>query len=384
MALTILETQVLECPRSAQHEMYYAQGDLTNLSAEQHVTFLVVSALPGDYAPTSGSLIGALNDKGVSVAAMALDKAAHYKNLDCWVSQPITGAQAGIEYDRILVYEPVNPSANAAKDVYNIIHAMQCFQNTTPTSFAMPLVSTGSGGANASDVLRMSFYALAQAGALYHTHFTQMTIAVYGASQAATLQPEFQSYQLAYNTLHLSTSMPGNYALYANSAWAWASSHSSNYSNLTKRQLFGIRMLTSSYSVTIDATLNTGSITSANFKALQPLFEAADSGLDNIEPNVGTTFVGLPASFTPFPTIPTKFYSASYLSSSKPAGSLYNEATYKMNIMGITSRDIRSISWNPDENEFMFQRGENFDVTAIANNVYTVAQIPKNYYVQVK
>src|SRR5262249_10307694 len=66
------------------------QADLTALGGNRPVDALLVSAFPNDYAPTSGSLIGALAAKGLSVAELATDKDFDIRPTHaCWLSKPI-------------------------------------------------------------------------------------------------------------------------------------------------------------------------------------------------------------------------------------------------------------------------------------------------------
>ncbi len=135
-------------------------GDLTTLKPAESFDFLVVSAFPKDYSPTPGSLIGALNNKGVSVAALAQNKAADYgPELSCWISQPITQAEAGIAFNRILVYEQEAPALHSASHMQNIFTALARFidKNKIKTTVGIPMVSTGSGAAEASVILTAIF-----------------------------------------------------------------------------------------------------------------------------------------------------------------------------------------------------------------------------------
>src|SRR4051812_33471762 len=80
-------------------------GDLTAMTPQEAVDVLIVSAFPNSYWPTASSLIGALAQKGVSVAALAKDKATDLRQtFSCWLSKEITGP--GIQFKRILCFEP--------------------------------------------------------------------------------------------------------------------------------------------------------------------------------------------------------------------------------------------------------------------------------------
>ncbi|HVV72574.1 MAG TPA: hypothetical protein VHI52_13925, partial [Verrucomicrobiae bacterium] len=142
MGLTVLSSLTIDHPGGGTRTLQLCQGDLSNMSPADQVNILVVSALPGDYSPSQGSLIGALYNKGVSVQQLSTNKAHCYEPvLPTWISQPITNPQPGIEFNQIMVYEPANPATTSAQLVGAIFTSLQAFQGTTVTTVAMPLVS---------------------------------------------------------------------------------------------------------------------------------------------------------------------------------------------------------------------------------------------------
>ncbi|RBL90524.1 glycerol-3-phosphate dehydrogenase/oxidase [Chitinophaga flava] len=133
------------------------QGDLTHMKAvSEIVDYLVISSLPNDYSATAGSMIGALNDIGVSVAALAENKAADYRSSDyCWISQPISN-QA---FKRIICFEATQSGDGVAKQVPGIFTSLQTFAGTEAQNIivATSMVSTGSNGASPTTILTALF-----------------------------------------------------------------------------------------------------------------------------------------------------------------------------------------------------------------------------------
>jgi hypothetical protein len=121
------------------------EGDLTALTPAEAVDVLIVSAFPDDYVPTPGSLIGALDRKGVSVARLAQDKAADLrKEFSCWMSHDIVSQDPGIQFRRILCFEPA-VRGTPPQVVGDIFRSLAPFIAGDPPihTVAMPLVATG-------------------------------------------------------------------------------------------------------------------------------------------------------------------------------------------------------------------------------------------------
>src|SRR6185503_4686133 len=104
MALTVLDSVAIDSGGTGARTLMLCQGDLAQMSSQDAVNFIAVSALPGDYTPSSGSLIGALAQAGVSVQQQSQNKAANYEpTMPCWVSQDVTSA--GLNFNRCILFE---------------------------------------------------------------------------------------------------------------------------------------------------------------------------------------------------------------------------------------------------------------------------------------
>lgn len=132
-------------------ELY--RGDLTTLSDDDAVDILVVSAFPDDFTATTGSLIGALNRAGLSVAELAANKAIDLRSeRSCWLSVPV-GPQHG--FNRLLCFEPLKKGTppELIDDVFDSLDQILLGEYKNAV-VAMPLVATGDMGWPVEDMSR--------------------------------------------------------------------------------------------------------------------------------------------------------------------------------------------------------------------------------------
>ncbi len=334
------------------------QGDLSNMALQDAVDFLVISALPGDYSPTSESLIGALNAHGVSVADLSQNKAADYEPaMPCWVSHQVDSKDPGIQFKRILLFEPSNPKTKAAQYVKFIFKGLYCFQaGVKDTTAAIQMVCTGAGGADPSDILTALFYAAAHWQA-QDFPLNIVKIIVYKQSETASLQKVFTKNKNNYSNLQ-NLKLPGLYPHLAISAWDWASQIVLP-PYLTKRQAFGIRIYSTNYYTKINTVLRNKDYSDLEYQQMLPLFESIDSGLANIPPCVAMTYRGETNmsqqrldEYVPDNDV----RQLAYTSTASVQGGWYNNSKYQFDINGKLGCSIKDYSCYPNENEVLYHR----------------------------
>ena len=134
--------------------IHLAVGDLANLLQEHSVDAIIVSAFPDDYVPMSGTLIGALHRKGISVGDLSKRKAVDLRQFSsCWLSEVIDQHDAG--FQRILCFEPAyrGNATEVVGDIFRSIIPLATGQAPI-NSIAMPLVATGDQGEDRNEMLR--------------------------------------------------------------------------------------------------------------------------------------------------------------------------------------------------------------------------------------
>jgi hypothetical protein len=125
---------------------------------------LIVSAFPNDYTPTSKSLTGALYNKGVVVCDLAQSKSVDLRNaFSCWLSPEIHAGDPGIQFRRILCFEP-SMCGTPAAFVGDIFRALAPFlgDDQPVSKVAMPLITSGDQGYPVAHVLPALIEAAAQ------------------------------------------------------------------------------------------------------------------------------------------------------------------------------------------------------------------------------
>lgn len=136
-----------------------SQGNLVTVTSAEDAQFLCISCFPGDYSPTPGSLIAAIqNAYDISFATLASNMAADYRSENhCWISQELSQYKSGLPYKRLLVFE--SDGSDAPGNVPGIFAGIKKFipsppaiPNTGPTIISA-MVSTGSAGADPNTIL---------------------------------------------------------------------------------------------------------------------------------------------------------------------------------------------------------------------------------------
>lgn len=122
------------------------QGDLSTLPASQAADILVMSAFPGEYIALKGSLIRALQDRGLLVEAIAKEKEVDLRSqLNCWLSKPLSAAdQLKFNFKRILCFEPGEKLKEPEEVVGDIFRCINSFAfDEDKNDLVMPIIATG-------------------------------------------------------------------------------------------------------------------------------------------------------------------------------------------------------------------------------------------------
>ena len=121
-------------------------GDLSAIPPEHATDILAMSAFPGTYIALEGSLIDALDDKGLSVEAMAKDKEVDLRSqLNCWLSKALsTSDQQKFNFKRLLCFEPGEKIKEPEEVVGDIFRCINTFAfDEDKNEVAMPIIATG-------------------------------------------------------------------------------------------------------------------------------------------------------------------------------------------------------------------------------------------------
>jgi hypothetical protein len=151
--MTLLDSLTIHRPGGAPRKIELYRGDLAALEPSEAVDVLVVSAFRGIYYPIGSSLIGALDRRGISVEALAREKAVDLRDyFSCWLSGDLTGKHPGCGFKRLLCFEPI---ADVSEVVEHLFQALAPFLGgrLCLSTVAMPLVTTRALGGTIQGVL---------------------------------------------------------------------------------------------------------------------------------------------------------------------------------------------------------------------------------------
>jgi len=335
MALTLIDSVPIDQVGGGTRTLSLYQGDITDMTAAQAVDFICVSALPGDYSPTGGSVISALAAKGVSVQSQSQNKAANYEpTMPCWVSQNV--ASAGLNFNQFILFEPSNPSITAGWDIGMIFQALSCYKGTAATSIALPMVCTGSGGADFTMILRELFFKGANFGSRTAWPVSEVRLVVYSAAHAATATTQFATMKAQYLNPPLAGGNTGTPP-----------------SGMTQRQYNCVKAYTGSAYYSVNTALRANSLTDANFISYRATIELISAGLANLPNYSGLTARGanLPQSVINQYTVGALITHYSFTSTSwdRPWG-----GSCLLKINSATGKNVQAISYYPQEDEVLY------------------------------
>lgn len=151
--MKLLDTIRIQGNGDKRVELY--AGDLTEVGQADEFDLLVISAFPNDYIPTSTSLIGALNRKGLSVGKLASDKDIDLREaFSCWLSKDLQPEHYGLVFTRILCFEP-QTRGRPPEVVGDIFRALTPILADNPDihKIAMPVVAAGDQGYSIAEML---------------------------------------------------------------------------------------------------------------------------------------------------------------------------------------------------------------------------------------
>lgn len=350
--MSMVQTDNLEVSyQQSKRTVKLAEGDITCLSAEESVDYLIVSVLAGDYSPTPGSVVGALKSKGVDMAALAENKEKSWMpEYPCWISKPVTGQN----FKRLVVYESNGDKREALDCVTFVFSAIADFekQSVTAVKAAIPLLCTGSGGVDKESMLEELFFTSVHWGAMRFP-LSEITLVLYSGTDA--LRKEFSD--LKYKYQHLSQLFSNQiYQFYANQS---LQNPGAVDEYLAERERFAICLYTSNYYVTINRILRDDNRESKEYRDHRPLFEAIDTGLLNLSDYQKLVYRGESDMSEERLAANQKgkhVENTAYTSTSAVMGAFYYPSNYRFHMNSLTGSSIESYSTIPSEHEVLMKR----------------------------
>ncbi|MEU1285042.1 ADP-ribosyltransferase [Kitasatospora sp. NPDC005856] len=366
MALTLIDSFTVDHPRPHEGTVRFLYGDLTQLAPDDAVDVLVVSCRPDDYTPAHGTLLEALSKAGISVEDLAKKKEADYREqLSCWISQPVTNT--GVQFKRILVFEPKETGADTVASVWKIFQALACFSPTDPVRVAVPLVCAGACGAKAADVLSALTWAAAHHESLGTGTLCAVNIVALTEDLGKQLKPTFTGIKNDYANvfcLNLPDSKKPPYFYRTFVADAQTRVEKLRQAgqlplSVTHRQALAVCIYTTNYYQAINSVLYRKNPTDPEYRQMFPLVEAIDSGLWNLKLHPGKVYRGatMEQSEIDKQTVGLTTTNKGYTSATKTASVAEGwPGNVKLTLDSESGVEVWNYSAYPDEDEVLFHR----------------------------
>jgi hypothetical protein len=131
-------------------------GNPADIGANDPVDLIIVSAFKNNYVPTKQSIIGALQRRGLSVAALAADKAVDLRETaGFWLSRRLPSDASAVGVERILCFEPHFLGSKPAEVVGTLFRGLFPFlRDDRDATIAMAVIGTGALGEQPERMLR--------------------------------------------------------------------------------------------------------------------------------------------------------------------------------------------------------------------------------------
>jgi hypothetical protein len=136
-------------------------GNPADISRDDPVDLIIVSAFKNNYVPTQRSIIGALYRRGLSVADLAKDKAVDLRETTgFWLSRPLSPEATPVGVGRILCFEPHFLGSHPAEVVGTLFRGLFPFlPEGEETKIAMAVIATGALGEEPERMIRALVFA---------------------------------------------------------------------------------------------------------------------------------------------------------------------------------------------------------------------------------
>ncbi|TDV59688.1 ADP-ribosyltransferase [Pseudomonas sp. LP_7_YM] len=356
--MDVLESLDIDHVEDDLRQLLLSRGRMSELAG---VDYLLISSRARDYDPQQGGLVGELAEAGISVEELEQDCALDLRPLlPCWISKVVQGQQ-GPGFKRLVVFEPVNSTQNAPYEVWTVFQALRLFAGEkagadADIQIALPVLSSASGEADFSVMLRMIFFAAASFAS--KGKWGRINIMTSNDSSALA-QAEFQKHKASYlSPPREPERMKEVVASIARQFPAVkADRPDPSELGLTPRQFQAISNYTLASYTYFNRALRANDVSDPEYIYFQASLEALSSGLAKLE-NCSSeiqlnrfinSFDGVEDIYKVSNVVREAAFTSTTRRDNLPWG-----GEYKLELIGHIGKDIQSISENFNEQEVLF------------------------------